>query len=151
MTRSEDDPAGDGKIKASFSQWKHNQKTIQPAKSSSEYCIRDFRFSFMWHLLSRTPLQINTLFFWGNFDYCYFRFYFNLGMFNVQVLIIVKKKTCTIRTFIFRSSKIFANVSLLLQKYHQGIQNSAINYITWNFLEYNDQVKTWQSMVKIYK
>ena len=72
-------------------------------------------------------------------------------MFNVQVLIIMKKKTGTIRTFIFRSLKIFANVSLPLQKHHQGIQNLAMNYITWNFLEYNDQVNTWQSMVKIYK
>ena len=63
-------------------------------------------------------------------------------MFHVQVLIIMKKKTGTIRTFIFRSLNIFANVSLSLQKHHQGIQNSAINYITWNFLEYNDQVKT---------
>ena len=31
-------------------------------------------------------------------------------MFNVQVLIIMKKKTGTIRTFIFRCLKIFANV-----------------------------------------
>ena len=44
--------------------------------------------------------------------------------------IIMKKKTGTIRTFIFRSLKIFANVSLPLQKHHQGIQNSAIKYIT---------------------
>ena len=48
----------------------------------------------------------------------------NLGMFNVQVLIIMKKKMGTIRTFIFRSLKIFANVSLPLQKHHQGIQFS---------------------------
>ena len=54
-------------------------------------------------------------------------------MFNVQVLIIMKKKTGTIRKFIFRCLKIFANVSLPLQKDHQGIQNSAINYFTWNF------------------
>ena len=63
----------------------------------------------------------------------------NLGMFNVQVLIIMKKKTGTIRTFIFRCLKIFLNVSLPLQKHHQGIQNSAINYFTWNF---------WNIMVK---
>ena len=58
------------------------------------------------------------------------RYTTNLGMFNVQVLIIIKKKTGTIRTFIFRSSKIFGNVSLPLQKHHQGIKNSAMNYIT---------------------
>ena len=54
-------------------------------------------------------------------------------MFNVQVLIIMKKKTGIIRTFIFRCLNIFANVSLPLHKDHQGIQKSAINYFTWNF------------------
>ena len=35
--------------------------------------------------------------------------------------------------FIFSCLKIFANVSLPLQKHYQGIQNSVINYFTWNF------------------
>ena len=51
----------------------------------------------------------------------------------------MKKKKGTIRTFIFTSLKMFANVSLPLQKHHQGIQHSAINYITWNFLEYTEK------------
>ena len=51
----------------------------------------------------------------------------------------MKKKTGTIRTIIFRCSKIFANVSLQRQKHHQGIQTSAIKYFTWNF---------WNIMIK---